>query len=148
MFGETSPETRDDLHALSIDAGSSPAPLLQTRLDEEHAAISPDGRWLAYTTDEAGQEDIYVRPFPNVNDAKYRISTVGAREPLWGRGGRELFYKGADDTILTVSVETEPAFQAGTPTVLTGARSLVLEGGGVQYDVTPDGERLLLVRGP
>ena len=73
MFGESDSETLDDLHVLSLDAGSSPSPLLQTEFDEEHAAISPDGRWLAYTTNESGQEDVYVRPFPNVNDGKTRI---------------------------------------------------------------------------
>ena len=145
MFGETSPETRDDLHALSIDAGSSPAPLLQTRFDEEHAAISPDGRWLAYTTDEAGQEDIYVRPFPNVDDRKWRISTAGAREPLWGPDGGELFYRGRGaNAVMSVRIETEPVFRAGTPEVVfEGAYRL---GGGVNYDLSPNGQRFLMIK--
>ena len=145
LFGDIAPGTRDDLNALSMDAGSSPAPLLQTQFDEEHAALSPDGRWLAYTTDEAGQEDIYVRPFPNVDDAKYRISTEGAREPLWGPGGRELFFRGADGAIMTVSIETEPALSAGTPRVFVPGGARFGGGGGVQYDIAPDGQSLLVI---
>ena len=145
VFGNTSSETRDDLHVVPVDAGSSPAPLLQTQFDEEHAALSPDNRWLAYTTDEASPEDIYVRPFPNVNDAKVRISTGGAREPLWGPSGRELFYRGAN-ALMTVSVETNPELRAGTPKVVFQDGDY-FRGGGVQYDIGPNGRFLMINQG-
>jgi Tol biopolymer transport system component len=142
VFGETATDTRDDMYTLSLESGSSPVLLLQTEFDEEHGALSPDGRWLAYTTDEAGQEDIYVRPFPNVNDRKWRISTEGGREPLWGRDGSELFYRGSNG-VTRVRIETEPTFRAGTP-------ELLFEGpyarfGGVTYDLAPDG-RFVVIR--
>ena len=145
VFGNTSSETRDDLHVVPVDAGSSPAPLLQTQFDEEHAALSPDNRWLAYTTDEASPEDIYVRPFPNVDDAKVRISTGGAREPLWGPSGRELFYRGAN-ALMTVSVETNPELRAGTPKVVFQDGDY-FRGGGVQYDIGPNGRFLMINQG-
>ena len=146
VFGQTLPDTRDDLFVLPLDAEQTPTPLLQTGFSEEHAALSPDGRWLAYTSDEAGSEAIYVRRFPNIDDGKVTISveTGSAREPLWGPDGQELFYKDLrTQTLMAVSIETEPTFRAGTPEpvfdVPAGA------GGGVQYDVAPDGQRFLFV---
>ena len=144
VFGEIASETRDDLHTLPLDAGSSPVPLLQTEFDEDHAALSPDSQWLAYTTDEAGQEDIYVRPFPNVEDGKVRISTEGGREPLWGPDGSELFYR-SGDAFMSVRVETEPAFRPGTPEVLFVVPNSP-GGGGVRYDLAPDGQRFLIIK--
>ena len=142
VFGQSDPETRDDLYILPMDHESSPVPLLQTEFDEEHATVSPDGQWFAYTTDEAGLEDIYARPFPNANDDKRRISTGGAREPLWGSDG-ELFYRGVDG-MMSVRIETQPAFRLGTPTPLFDD-TLYVGGGGTQYDVAPDG-RFLMTR--
>jgi len=143
VFGETDPATRDDLYMLAATAAPSPTPLLQTPFDEEHAAISPDGRWLAYTTDEAGWEDIYVRPFPNVNDGKHRISTGGGREPLWGPRGGELFFR-SSGSVMAVRIDTEPEFRASAPVVLF--EDGYLGGGGVQYDIAPDGQRFLMIK--
>ena len=144
VFGETSSETRDDLYTVPMDAASSPAPLLRTQFDEEHAALSPDGRKLAYTSDESDPEGIYVRAVPDVNQARrIRVSREGAREPLWGPSGMELFYRGAGG-FMTVSVETTPEFRAGTPTVVFPDEDY-LRGSGVQYDIAPDGQRFLMI---
>ena len=131
---------------LPLDPGQAPTPLLQTGFDEEHAALSPDGRWLAYTSDEAGREGIYVRPFPNIDDGKFTISveTAPAREPLWGPDGQELFYKDlTTESLMAVSVETEPTFRASALEPLFDLPARL--GGGVQYDVAPDGQRFLFV---
>jgi Tol biopolymer transport system component len=144
IFGTTEPGTRDDLHVLSIGSDEPPEPLLQTQFDEEHGALSPDGRWLAYTSDESGGEEIFVRSFPNLDDTKLQISTGGAREPVWGPDGDELFYR-SPNGMMTVQIETEPALRAGIPEVLFEEVSLPTVGGGVRYDLSPDGQRLLMV---
>ena len=77
---------------LSLDGTPRVEPLLQTPFDERNAAISPDGRWMAYESNESGQSQIYVRPFPNVADARYQISTGGGRTPAWAPDGHDLFF--------------------------------------------------------
>ena len=68
--------------------------------DESNGEVSPDGRWLAYQSNESGREEVYVRPFPNVETARRQVSTGGGTRPLWSRNGRELFYYVAPDTIM------------------------------------------------
>jgi len=109
-----------DLHVLSMDDLSS-QPLLATEFDEEGAAISPDGRWIAITSNETGTRETYVRPFPNVDDGKWQISVGGGSDKAWGPDGSELFYSvlsNAGATIMVVEVETAPVFSAGSPRVL------------------------------
>ena len=144
VFGRSDPETRDDLYTLPLYGEASPVPLLRTEFDEEHATLSPDGRWFAYTTDEAGQEDIYARPFPNADDDKQRISTEGGREPLWGPHGA-LYYRGANG-MMAVAVDTESGLRVGTPKLLFEGE-LYVRGGGTQYDIAPDGRFLMIKPG-
>ena len=146
IVGEINPETRDDLLKVPIDSQQPPEPVLQTRFDEEHAALSPDGRRLAYTSDESGTEQIHVRAFPDVADGgRVTVSVDGGREPVWARDGSELFYVTSEPAaIWGVSVQTEPTFQAGTPQALF--QGPYVFGAGVQYHVHPDGQRFLLRR--
>jgi serine/threonine-protein kinase len=72
--------------------GGQPVPLLQSNFDERNAVVSPDGRWIAYQSTESGQSEIYVRPYPNVNDGRWQVSTGGGTLPTWSRRGDELFY--------------------------------------------------------
>jgi len=138
-----------DLYALSMDGERTEQPLIVTEFHEGYSAISPDGRWLAYTSDETGQLEVYVRPFPNVNDGKWPISMDGGEEPLWGPDGHEIFYRRAtDNAVLVVSVEAEPSFTVGRPEVLFTGDFL---GFGLSlprpdYDVSPDGQRFLMLK--
>ena len=66
--------------------------LLKTEANEDDAEISPDGRWLAYDSDESGESEVYVRPFPNVGEGRWQVSTNGGRNPVWGPNGQEIFY--------------------------------------------------------
>jgi Tol biopolymer transport system component/predicted Ser/Thr protein kinase len=109
--------------------------------NERDAQVSPDGRWVAYTSDESGKIRVYVRPFPGPG-GKTSISIEGGEEPRWSRDGRELFYRDAGkNQLMAVDVQTGPAFRAGQPHAL-----LVL--GNVPWDVAPGGKRFLVVKEP
>nr|MDQ5872485.1 hypothetical protein [Acidobacteriota bacterium] len=116
-------------------------PFLQTPFTEILARFSPDGRWIAYTSNESGKDEVYVVPFPGPG-GKWQISTSGGRAPMWTRGGREIVYQAAGDEILAVEVRTGPTFQAGIPQVLF--KTHLRPPPGRQFDVTPDGERFLV----
>jgi Tol biopolymer transport system component len=122
--------------------------LLDSAFDETHASISPDGRWVAYSSNETGREQIFVVPYPGPG-GKTQVSLNGGREPRWNPNGRELFYV-SGSRMMSVAVETTPAFRAATPTVLFDDPSLFEESmgspSGFHYDVVPDGSRFLLLR--
>jgi serine/threonine-protein kinase len=81
-----------DLMLLPLQGNGRPQPLVQTPFNEINGEISPDGRWLAYESNESGRLEIYVRPLPDVNSGRWQVSTEGGTRPLWARSGRELFY--------------------------------------------------------
>ena len=78
----------------SLDDEQAAEPLLQTEFPEINPEISPDGRWLAYVSNESGQQEVYVRPFPNIEAGKWQVSQDGGRLPVWAPDGRELSYRG------------------------------------------------------
>jgi serine/threonine-protein kinase len=132
-----------DLHLLSLEEEPTSQPLLHEEFDERHGVISPDGRWLAYSSDESGRYEIYVRPFPNVDDGKWQVSTAGGWEPLWGPLGSELFYR-LSTTLIVVPFEDEPTFSPGRPGELfTGP---YVSNGLVNYDVSANGQRFLMMK--
>lgn len=83
-----------DIAVIALDANRAPQALIATRAREDTPRISPDGRWLAFETDETGQAEIFVRPFPNLDGGRWRISTEGGLDPIWAADGRTLFYRG------------------------------------------------------
>jgi Tol biopolymer transport system component/predicted Ser/Thr protein kinase len=129
---------------LSIEREREARPFLQTRFDELAPVFSPNGRWLAYVSDESGRNEIYVRPFPGPGE-KFPISNEGGIEPLWARNGRELFYRAADK-MMVVGVQTEPSFRAGAPRVLFQGRFAGAIGRQAGYDISPDGQRFLMLK--
>ncbi|MDA2935056.1 serine/threonine-protein kinase [Acidobacteria bacterium AH-259-D05] len=132
-----------DLHVLSMEGEPTVQPLLQTEFTELYPAISPDGRWMAYQSVESGRYEIYVRPFPKVEEGKWQISSEGGSEPVWGPDGQELFYR-AGDRMMVVPIQTEPAFMAGNPAVLFDGR--YVNDPGQDYDIFPDGQRFLMIK--
>ena len=133
-----------DLRVLSLAGDRGVETLLATEFVEVNADLSPDGRWMAYESDQSGQREIYVRPFPNVEDGQWQISTSGGARPLWALGGSELFYRrGA--ALMAVPVQTAPSFMPGTPEVLFEAEYF-LGLGGRSYDVAADGQRFLMIK--
>ena len=152
IFEQQTPQRDYDLMILSLADPARSEPLLQTPFDERNAEISPDGRWMAYDSNESGQLQVYVRPFPNVSDAQYLVSTDGGRSPTWSPRGGELFFV-SGTSMMRVSVDTKDgSFRAGNPTRLFDDASLALDGrfsaGGTvrTYDVAPDGRRFLAIK--
>ncbi|HSE63005.1 MAG TPA: hypothetical protein VLG15_05275, partial [Thermoanaerobaculia bacterium] len=129
-----------DLWTYSL-ADRKAKPFLQSSFNEVLARFSPDGRWIAYVSNESGADEVYVVPFPEPV-GKWQISTSGGRVPIWTQGGREIVYQAPTDEIMAVEVQTVPTFQAGIPRALFKAN--VQRPPGAQFDVTPDGERFLV----
>jgi Tol biopolymer transport system component len=131
-----------DVWVLPLFGDRKPFPLAQSAFLESTALFSPDGRWIAYTTDEAGQPNVYVQPFLRAG-AKYQISRNGGSRAVWRADGKELFYVGADGTMMAVPIDASGQFQAGVPQALfpTGVRQSNFN---PVYTVTKNGERFLM----
>ena len=134
------------LGVLSLEGSSEP--LLETEFDERNGEISPDGLWLAYQSNASGQDEIYVRPFPNVDDGRWPISNGGGTRPLWAREGQELFYlaAGAMMAVPVETVQTEPRFAPGNAEEVFAVRGYFVESAGRTYDISRDGERFLMIK--
>jgi serine/threonine protein kinase/Tol biopolymer transport system component len=128
-----------DIGMLSMEGDRVRSPLLHGKHNESGPQISPNGRWMAYQSNESGRWEIYVRPFPEVNKGKWQVSTSGGTAALWSPDGRELFYS-SPEGIMAVTVDTERAFKLETPkTIFTGQH---LEA----WDISPDGKRFLMLK--
>lgn len=135
----------EDIFRLSLDPNSRPTPFLQTPANEKAPALSPNGKWIAYCSDESGREEIYVQAYPGPG-GKIQISAESGNEPVWSRNGRELLYRKAD-AMMAVDVTTEPSFSASAPRVLFEGRFARGHRGYTNYDVSPDGSRFLVIQG-
>jgi serine/threonine-protein kinase len=135
-----------DIMALRWGANTDPVPLVATGFAELAPTLSPDGRWMAYVSNETGREEIYVVPFPNASAMKLQVSAGGGTEPVWSRRGGELFYRSGQGDMVALRVETEAAFSAGPTSALFSATEYRADVNHRQYDVTPDGERLIMIR--
>lgn len=146
VFGTLDPKTKWDIWILPMFGDRRPFPFAETEFDERTGEISPDGHWIAYASDESGNPEVYVRPFPT-GPGKWQISKDGASEPHWRRDGKELFYLSGDQRLVAVDVSADPpAFHVGVSTPLFTARLTGLDSQYVwnRYAITPDGGRFLL----
>jgi dipeptidyl aminopeptidase/acylaminoacyl peptidase len=131
--------------------GAAPVRLSDPRFTERQARISPNGRWIAYSSDVTGKDEIYVRAFPKADTAR-QVSVTGGIEPQWRSDGKELFWLAADRRLMAASVDTTGTFRTGTPSALfqtmmdPTARLGVI--GRNQYAVVPDGRRFLINQPP
>ncbi|HJS47846.1 MAG TPA: hypothetical protein VJ773_07670, partial [Gemmatimonadales bacterium] len=117
--------------------------LVATPFEERAPALSPDGRWLAYQSDETGRYEVYVRPFPATSTAKWQVSTGGGTVPRWSPNGRALYYRGTGN-VITVEVLPSPSFTAGGRRTLFGLGTFADEEG--SWDLAPDGRRFAMIR--
>ena len=151
---QNNPETRHNLGMIVVDDAAEPIWLLREPFNERNAVLSPDGRWMAYDSDESGQYEIYVRPFPNVDDDRVLVSNAGGVEPLWSPDGRELFYiepAGASGPAVLMAVTLEEggtAFSVDARGALIEWPYLANIGNAVgrNYDVSSDGQRFLGIK--
>ena len=140
--------TQNDIGFLELQGDRKISVFVKTPFDDGSPKISPDGRWVAYLSNESGRMEVYVQPFPGP-EGKWQISTGGGVAPVWARNGRELFYGSRPgEQLMVVDITTQPTFRAGTPRVLLeeGFR-LTARGQSANYDVTADGQRFLMVQG-
>jgi Tol biopolymer transport system component len=119
-------------------------PFVRTPFNEISPTFSTDGRWLAYASDASGRYEIYVQPYPGLG-GRWQISTEGGTEPVWSRNGRELFYR-SGDKMMAVEIDARSSFSAGKPKSLFQGRYLPATAQNVNYDVSPDGRRFLMIK--
>jgi eukaryotic-like serine/threonine-protein kinase len=147
------PKTNHDIWVLPITDGKAgkPFPYLQNPFNEAYGKLSPNGKWLAYTSDETNRNEVYVQDFavspdgkPAVGRAKWQISTAGGSRPVWSRDGKELFFIGTDQKMMAVEIRPGPKFDPGTPKPLFDTRIA----GSIDYwfDVSKGGRFLMPVR--
>ncbi|MGH7614886.1 MAG: protein kinase domain-containing protein [Gemmatimonadales bacterium] len=134
-----------DILAARASGDGAPVPVAASPFTELHPALSPDGRWLAYTSNESGINEVYVRPFPDAQGGRWQVSNGGGSEPRWSRDGRELFHLDGDNRMNVVQIRTVPTFAAAGRTSLFNASNFVLGGFHQSYDVTPDGRAFVFV---
>lgn len=154
LYSTQDPKTASDLWILPMtaDRPRNPFPVLQSSFDEIEGQFSPDGRWLAYVSDETGRYEVYIRTFPEAG-GKWQVSAAGGVQPRWQHDGRELFYVAADARLMAVPIRLARgarALEAGAPiplfpTRLAAGVNIATAGfqARAQYAVAPDGRFLM-----
>jgi eukaryotic-like serine/threonine-protein kinase len=152
VYSETNLKTREDLWVLPFDNGKAGKPIsfLHSEFNEAYGQLSPDNRWMAYTSDASGRREVYERAFPSTEEPK-RISINGGDQPRWRGDGKELYFIGADSKMMAAPIKIgggpKPSLEPGPPQALFAAPPLFHYWGGnstYDYDVTADGKRFLL----
>ena len=127
-----------------LDGSEPSVPIVATDYDEYGAAVSPDGAWLAYQSDESGRFEVYARALA-AGGGRYQVSTAFGEEPRWAPDGRTLYYR-AGNLLMAVPVDTRGTFSAGTPHVFFGDADNLRSDTGMSFDVDPRTGRLLMIR--
>jgi Tol biopolymer transport system component len=117
VYLQTGGNTGADLWLLPLEGDRKPFPYLQTPYDEAEAQFSPDGRWMAYASNESGQAQVYVQTIP-AGGSKFQVSNTGGFQPRWRRDGKELFYISGDRKLMAVPVKIGNTFEAGAAQTL------------------------------
>jgi serine/threonine-protein kinase len=149
LFNEARPTGDWDVMLLKFGLPNRIEPLLTSPASEMNVMPSPDGRWITYSSDESGRVEIYVRPFPDVNRAQYRVSPDGGSKPLWSHDGREIFFISAERELVAAEVALQPTFRlAGVRRLFDATAFTDTEhGSGARpYDASADGQRFLMIQ--
>ncbi len=145
LFTKTNPATGNDVLCFCTEDTNSPRPLLHESYSEYNAVFSPDGRWIAYESDQEGRAEVYVTPYPAPRE-KFKVSTDGGSEPLWSHDGRELFYRNGDKVMVVTVDANSSRFDIAKPpeTLFEGqySRAEFVP----NYDIAPDGQRFLMIK--
>ncbi|MEO8227718.1 MAG: protein kinase [Gemmatimonadota bacterium] len=137
-----------NITGVRLGTDTVPVPILSTEFDEEAIALSPDGRWIAYQSDETGRTEVFVRPFPNTDAGKRQVSSGGGVAPLWSRDGSELFFLSRANDMMAARMTASQTIDAGTPVALFHVRDALLGADATYYtpwDVARDG-RFIMAR--
>lgn len=152
LYEDVNPKTQTDLWFLPLFGTRRTIPFLQSNFNETHAQFSPDGKWIAYTSDETGRAEVYMQNSPltgngSARAGKWQISTDGGDQVWWRRDNKELYYLSPGRKVMSVEIQTEPNVRIGAPVPLFDAHVAYnpLTGDRNQYLVTADGQRFLLV---
>ena len=140
---ETHPDTRADIAVLDVPSGRV-TPFLNSQFNEAYPEFSPDGRWIAYSSDESGRSEVYVRPFPGPG-AKLQVSNEGGNSPLWARDGKQLFYRWQNQ-VWVVDVQTMGGFATSKPRLLFDKAGYSTASPIRGYDLSLDSQRFLMVK--
>jgi Tol biopolymer transport system component len=142
------PPGTDDIVAIRIGQDSVPLPVIAEAFDEFEPALSPNGRWLAYVSNESGRNEVYVRTFPETADGKWQVSTDGAVEPAWGSDGTMLYFRSLDgQSILGADLSNGPSSATSRVLVRMPAKNDYEQNTRNRlYDVAPDGRFVVIQR--
>ena len=143
ILSAISPKTKFDVWVMPTFGDRKPFPYLQTEFNELFAKLSPDARWLAYTSDESKRNEVYVQTFPKPG-GKWQVSTNGGDRPVWSRDGKELYFLGAGGKLMAVEVADGANFQAGLPKPLFNPHFGLSVNN--WFDVSKDGRFLIPVQ--
>jgi Tol biopolymer transport system component len=145
LFRVADVATNLELWTIPVGGDRNPIPFRRASYGMSHGQFSPDGRWVAYASNETGRSEIHVSPFPGPGSS-WRVSTAGGTEPRWRRDGKELFYLAPDGKLMVVGVKTGPPFEADVakPLFAVRRRERVSASDQFGYDVSADGQRFLV----
>lgn len=144
VYIETNSDTGRDIGVLSV-ADNTFRHLFATEFTEDGPAVSPNGRFIAFSSTESDRGEVYVSPFPNVTENRWQISRDGGLFPAWSPDGTELFFLN-EGAMMVASIDEEPSFTWDTPRVLFEGDYVILGNFGRPYDVAPDGQRFLMMK--
>ena len=143
MVTQSTPSTSTDVFSLRVADGTL-QPVVQTTFTEFAPALSPDGRWLADSSDETGRFEVYVQPFPGPGSRRVRVSRAGGSEPLWARNGKELFFREPADKLMAASIAD--GIVQGAPRKLFQLPRWTGQIFRTNFDVSPDGTQFVMIR--
>ncbi len=147
IYRQNTPPNGRDIYAVRLGRDSAAIPLLTDSFSESGPALSPDGRWLAYTSDESGREEVFIRPFPNTAGGRWQVSTAGGSAARWSHSGRELFFEAPSGDMMVMPVTPGPTLALGAPRKLFALGSGLVGSNTVPlYDLTPDDQRFVMAR--
>ncbi len=143
LYETQDPKTNTDIWALPTTGDRKPFPVLNSEFNEYQGRTSPDGRWIAYVSDESGSLEVYVQSFPKPS-GKWQISTAGGGDPRWRRDGKELYFISSDRKLMAVDIKADATFQSGLAQALFDVRVSGLVDVRGHYAVSADGRRFLV----
>jgi serine/threonine-protein kinase len=145
VYRDAAPNTNRDIWYRPQRGDTTPQPVATTTFDERMPAVSPDGHWVAYVSDESGRDEVYVRPLPPQGGGRWQVSPDGGTQPVWARSARELFYIHGTN-LFVASIRTTPTFSVGDRRLLvTGDVFQMGQNQHTNFDVSPDGGRFVMV---